>query len=330
MADVPEQNGSQAGAAASSGGTPAAAPLDDVMIAMDVVDTLRHDEQIVEREIDEETRKGRLIDRLREIYRSQGIEVPDRILEEGVKALEEQRFTYTPPKESWATWLANLYVTRHEWGRLVAGMVLALALTWSAWYAWVERPRNLKIAEQRTELSETLPKSLRSEVARIEAAGADEKTRAKAAALAEQGLKAAAAGDRTGARSANAQLSKMRETLSQTYTIRIINRRGAVTGFSRVPKVNRAARNFYVVVEAVDANGKVLPQTILNEETGKTEQVTAWAVRVPSSVYDRIRADKRDDGLLQNATVAIKARGKLTPDWKIETSGGTLTRWSAR
>ena len=41
-------------------------PLDDVMLAMDVVDTLRHDQLIVERELNEEERRAKLIERLRE------------------------------------------------------------------------------------------------------------------------------------------------------------------------------------------------------------------------------------------------------------------------
>ena len=53
--------------------------LDDVMIAMDVVDTLRHREDLVRRELNEEGRESELIARLRQIYRDQGIEVPDHV-----------------------------------------------------------------------------------------------------------------------------------------------------------------------------------------------------------------------------------------------------------
>ena len=56
-------------------------PLDHVMIAMDVVDTLRHDQLIVERELNGDERKAKLIERLREIYSAQGIDVPDKIVE---------------------------------------------------------------------------------------------------------------------------------------------------------------------------------------------------------------------------------------------------------
>nr|WP_249787697.1 MULTISPECIES: DUF6384 family protein [unclassified Bradyrhizobium] len=64
---------------------------------MDVVDTLRHQDNLVSRELSEEQRDAHLLKRLREIYLGQGIEVPDRILVEGVQALKEQRFVYTPP-----------------------------------------------------------------------------------------------------------------------------------------------------------------------------------------------------------------------------------------
>ena len=58
--------------------------LDDVLLAMDVVDTLRHREQLVARELDEEGREEELLQRLKDIYEAQGIEVPERILKDGV------------------------------------------------------------------------------------------------------------------------------------------------------------------------------------------------------------------------------------------------------
>ena len=41
-----------------------AAPLDDVMLAMDVVDTLRHRQDLVTRELDEATREEQLVEKL--------------------------------------------------------------------------------------------------------------------------------------------------------------------------------------------------------------------------------------------------------------------------
>ncbi|MGZ8349487.1 MAG: DUF6384 family protein, partial [Allosphingosinicella sp.] len=88
--------------------------LDDLMLAMDVVDTLRHQDVLVGRELDQDQRNAELIERLRRLYRGQGIEVPDRVLMEGVSALEESRFVYTPPKPGLARSLATLWVRRGQ------------------------------------------------------------------------------------------------------------------------------------------------------------------------------------------------------------------------
>ena len=90
-------------------GKPTAATLDDLMLAMDVVDTLRHRDRLVERELNEDVRDEQLIERLRALYKSQGIDVPDTILADGVKALKESRFAYTPPVPSFARTLATIW-----------------------------------------------------------------------------------------------------------------------------------------------------------------------------------------------------------------------------
>ena len=49
--------------------------LDELMLAMDVVDTLRHREDLVARELDDAGKQEKLLENLRRIYREQGIEV---------------------------------------------------------------------------------------------------------------------------------------------------------------------------------------------------------------------------------------------------------------
>ena len=111
------------------------------MLAMDVVDTLRRRQRLVEREFDSEGREQDLKQRLRKIYAAQGIEVPDHVLEEGVAALREERFVYKSPPKSLATRLAHLYVTRARWGKWVLGGIAALLLAWLAYYFMVVVPR---------------------------------------------------------------------------------------------------------------------------------------------------------------------------------------------
>src|SRR6185436_15880603 len=133
--------------------------LDELMMAMDVVDTIRHRELLVERELDQGLRDDQLRDRLREIYKGQGIEVPDRVIDDGIKALKESRFVYVPPKPGLAVSLATMWVNRAR----ILWMVLAIALVIVGarvgYYFLVERPPIVAAETARIELS-TLPATL--------------------------------------------------------------------------------------------------------------------------------------------------------------------------
>ena len=113
-------------------GSPTPSTLDDVMLAMDVVDTLRHREGLVERELNAGLREEQLVARLRELYKSQGIEVPDRIIEEGVKGLKESRFVYTPPRPGYARTLALVWVRRAVYAKRFGTAVAIVAILFGA------------------------------------------------------------------------------------------------------------------------------------------------------------------------------------------------------
>ncbi len=310
-----------------AGATPGAVPLDDVMIAMDVVDTLRHDERLVDRELNETDRRKALIERLREIYRGQGIEVPDRILDEGVTALEQDRFVYKPPADGVQTRLARLYVSRGSWGRYGLGGLGAVAALYVGNLALIEWPAQQAAEAARIEITETLPKEIDRLAADIAAEAAVPGIAERAQTLALAGRNAAKAGDRATAKSSREELATLLAELRAEYTIRIVSRRGELTGLWRIPKANPDTYNYYIVVEAVGRDGKVIPQTIPNEETGQRETVKTWAVRVSRDVLARVEADKKDDGIVQKAEVGAKSRGRIDRDWSIPVPGGMITRW---
>ena len=61
------------------------------------------------------------------------------------------------------------------------------------------------------------------------------------------------------------------------------------------------------------ADGRVLPRAIHNVETGQAETVSTWGEYVPDEVWERIKADKKSDGILDETLFAVKKRGELTP-----------------
>ena len=304
-----------------------AAPLDEVMMAMDVVDTLRHRQDLVDRELDEDTREKQLIAKLRDIYHQQGIDVPDAVLKEGVEALKESRFVYEPPKPGFATTLARLYVTRGRWGRWAFSLVLALVIGLGG-YFFGYRPFQANQAEQaRLELAEGMPRQMDALYQTVFDETKVQQAVVEAEEYRRRGKAAAAEGNRAGAQAAIDNLTKLRDTLRQEYTLKIVNRQGVQSGFWTFPEINTEATNYYLVVEALDPQGNALSLPITNEENGQTETVNMWGIRVPESVYNAVAADKQDDGIIQRNVVGLKQYGFLDVDYVIPVLGGAVTRW---
>lgn len=303
-------------------------PLDDVMLAMDVVDTLRHRQDLVDREIDGANREARLIEKLRQVYHQQGIEVPDHILKEGVAALDESRFVYTPPAGGFKVWLAHLYVSRGRWGRAATIGFLVVLLAVSV-YAFLYRPYVRAQAEAaRIEISKTLPAKMDTLYKAIYDETKVQKAATEAAALRDRGKAAARAGDKAGAEAAVTALTALRDKLQRAYTLEIVNQPGVKSGFWTFPEVNTEATNYYIVVEAIDdTTQKPLSLPIINEENGKTEKVDMWGVRVPEYVYRSVEADKRDNGIIDRNIVGVKQYGFLDVDYVVPVLGGTVTHW---
>ena len=138
--------------------------LNEIMLAMDVVDTLRHQQSLVERELGADDHDQALIAKVRKIYADQGLEVSDEVIASGVKALREERFTYTPPKKGVQLALAQLYVHRGRWAKRGAVLVAALLAVYLVYQFFVVAPQrrsrqkaiqaiNLRIDQQRDQVS---------------------------------------------------------------------------------------------------------------------------------------------------------------------------------
>ena len=170
------------------------ASLDETMLAMDVVDTLRHADRVVERELQGDARRERLKERLRDIYRTQGIDLPERILDQGVAALEQQRFAYHPTPPSFSRSLATAWATRARWGRITGVILLAIILVAGGWWFGVRLPAQQRAEAEHTELTVDLPRELRAERDRVLATTQNADARAEAERLENEGEAAARAG----------------------------------------------------------------------------------------------------------------------------------------
>ncbi|WP_425645306.1 DUF6384 family protein [Agrobacterium leguminum] len=310
----------------SAPAAPQAPALDELMLAMDVVDTLRHQESVATRELAQDGRDEELKERLRRLYESQGLAVSDRILDEGIKALKESRFTYEPTRPGFSRSLAGLWVRRGSYGKAFAVLAL-VAVLWGGWSVWQDIRTEQASKAARIELTETLPNRIAAAAKAAEVEAKTPDARERLAELQTDAVNALERSDAGAARAAAASLERLRTQLVQTFEIRIVSRAGEQSGVYRIPDVNTGARNYYLIVEAVTPEGQRLSMPIANEENGKSETVSRWGVRVPERTYEAVRRDKSDDGILQNVVLATKPRGALVPVYSMAVSGGMITQW---
>jgi len=301
--------------------------LDDVMLAMDVVDTLRHEHNLLARDLNADDRRTALVERLRGIYDAQGIDVPDEVLLDGVMALEEERFKFVPAKDGFGTKLARLYIGRKKWLPLVYSLLVVVFGAWAVNYAAFVRPGKVETRRVTSLLDEALPERLEdfktralgtnpnaAVKSRIESLAADTKTalRAKDVASAEAGLNT---------------LGDMTKTLEQSYSLRVINKEREPSGVFLTPKSGGDIRNYYLIVQPIDNAGKVIRVQIEDEEYKKTVWSSKFGVRVPVDVFNNVAADKSDDLIIQNDVLGQKEIGALEASFSFDRPGGYITDW---
>ncbi len=302
------------------------APLDDLMMAMDVVDTLRHEEGQVARELKTDERDAAMVERLRQVYASQGIDVPDHILKAGVEDLKRDRFVYSPPSAGFQRTLAMIYISRSTWSKWLAAVVAVIIVCIAAWYFIVKLPAQRAEADLLARL-QALPATYTELVGRIDSLTENTEIEADAARLATDGNLALSDGNNEAAFKAEADLRDLAGRLQEVFEVRIISREGVPTGVSRIPESNPDTENYYIVVEAVDADGKILERRIVSEESSEAELVDKWGQRVSETIYNAVRRDKMEDGIVQKGVLGQKRRGELDIKWRSGVQDGAITKW---
>ena len=144
-------------------------------------------------------------------------------------------------------------------------------------------------------------------------------------ALEAEAASALSRSDAARAREVIANLEGLRDDLALTYNLVIVQR--GQSAVETTPDVNPNVRNYYLIVEAVTPSGQRLKLPITSEEDGAVRTVSAWGLRVDPQVFERVKQDKMDDGIVNNKVVGKKQRGYLTPDYTVATTGAAITEW---
>ena len=155
----------------------------------------------------------------------------------------------------------------------------------------------------------------------------DARVDARISTLRDDAIAALRRGEVDEAESAANEIRSLVETLSLEYRVSIVSEPGERTGVIREPPNNRSASNYYLIVEAVDRDNRPVQVAIRSEEDNTVRRVSRWGVRVSEALFETVRRDKQDDGIVQNRAFGQKARGDLDVTYSRPTQGGAITRW---
>ena len=91
--------------------------------------------------------------------------------------------------------------------------------------------------------------------------------------------------------------------------------------------INKGVRPAVPSEVSANASGRIVALPVINEETQRSESVALFALRVPQAEYEKVKADKLDNGLIDEAVVGEKRRGELDVDYRVAVAGGAITEW---
>ena len=132
------------------------------------------------------------------------------------------------------------------------------------------------------------------------------------------------------------ELAALQAEFELAYNVEILSGPDQQSGTERIWNDENGARTsgFYVFVEARDPKGHAVSVPIHSRETDRTESVSKWGEQVPEPVFDRLVADKKADGVLDEREFGVKRRGKRQfevelkdADGKPLPRGGQITSW---
>lgn len=134
--------------------------------------------------------------------------------------------------------------------------------------------------------------------------------------------------DAKAAESSLQELNTLRQFAETPLTLNVVDRSGIKSGVER-NYAKSGGKSWYLVVEATDPSGKVLPVMVKNVETGEKRLASLFAVRVTQQEYERTKADKRDDGHVDDRLVGEKPANSLTIRYvsRVSSTPDMISEW---
>ncbi|WP_019140131.1 DUF6384 family protein [Noviherbaspirillum massiliense] len=291
--------------------------LREQMGAMALIDEMRHRQMVVQEHLDLPRRREEVARRIREYYRTQNITVDDELVEQGVRTYFDKRLSYEAPHTGkLSAFLSRIYITRASWKKPALAGVAVLALLAGGGYMAQQARENAAVAERAAQSAanaelDRIASQVRKTEESFRAMGLPQSDMQQVEAMVAQADEALRAHDSARAR---ASLDTLESTLTYAatpLTINVVDRAGAKTGVVRRYGASGGTA-WYLIAEATDPAGRVVPIPVTSAESGERKQASQFGVRVSQAVYDSVRADKMDDGHVNDKVLGKKPAKALT------------------
>ncbi|WP_274644330.1 DUF6384 family protein [Pseudomonas serbica] len=156
--------------------------------------------------------------------------------------------------------------------------------------------------------------------------------------LASQARQAAEDGNEGNYRQASTAMRALWQYVGMDLTVRVVDGKGKQSGVGdRCQNVagttnvcaDGPKRN-YVILESVDASGRVVPREVYNWETKTSSVVESWAQEVSRETYDEIKKSKVQNGFVEKRDFGHKAPGDYALTYDRSVLNGTITSWGGK
>lgn len=354
---------------AAAPGNPVEASMHDMLRIMDVASTLRRQRETAESQLDVDAAKAMLRQRLLATADAAGEKVTAAEVDAAIEQYFARQHRYEDPPPSWRRLRAHLWVNRLQ---VAVGLGFAVVLVFGAIalagaYAApkpsaqapvaaappavvtppqptpvpapappVERPAAAPPAAatpepKRDEFAEAW-QDFQASMATARKLAGDDGARARLDQVMTVAEAAGPRKDLSRLRSARRELDEVVTRLDEEYEVRVVDRPGEQSGVDRY--FGGKLSGYYLIVEARTADGTTLRRRIVNHETKSRDEVMKWGEEVDETVWNRLVADKRADGVVDDALFARKRRGTLAEDVVMRggdkkplTRGRSITSW---
>lgn len=110
-------------------------------------------------------------------------------------------------------------------------------------------------------------------------------------------------------------------------TLKIVDQAGANSGIIRYYNGNKSIKNHYIIVQPVDMNNKIYPIYVTSVESGYTSQTSKMGIKVSEKKYDAVKADKLDDGTIDDRYIGTKEVGHIKFNYVDNVYDAFITKW---